>query len=543
MWPRSGCASSTVRTIPGPDRGERDPTMPDYIFMLESRLSPEQLEALNRVQQEAQELSLNLYLVGGAVRDLMTGSPISDLDFVVEGNPLRLARKLESGGVRRVTMDPNQRTAEMVLADGVSLSVEMARNEFYQTPGKPAQVSPAAILEDLRRRDFSANAMGISLTPGSRGLLLDPANGLADIENRELRVLHNYSFVHDPLRLLRLVRFAARLGFHPEPRTKELFDTALERNFQNYIAPEALGREVAQIAREENAVGVLKALADHELLAVIHPLLQKRKPDYDALTKLQRYCQQAAGAGYRLDPVNLAMHYILRRQKPRLKKQLLGRLGLKKTELMQVLGLEKEARRWVKLLRRRRTLRPRQVYQLLDSVPIELLVFILAEYSSKKKIQAKIYNFLFKYRPMRQRLPVRELQLMGVQPGPKFDQILEKYFEAQLDGKLRSRPQQLRFLRTLAGLPKPSTKPARKEKEKEKKPEATPPPAEAKLASAPAAKAGTGAAPPEAKPAAKPPAPTAKAAIAKKLPAPPARPASVPGKRLAKKPKKKARRR
>ena len=101
--------------------------MPDYIFMLESRLSPEQLQALNQIQQEAQELSLNLYLVGGAVRDLMTGSPIRDLDFVVEGNPLRLARKLEAGGVRRLLLDPDNRTAEMVLADGVSLSIEMAR--------------------------------------------------------------------------------------------------------------------------------------------------------------------------------------------------------------------------------------------------------------------------------------------------------------------------------------------------------------------------------------------------------------------------------
>ena len=520
--------------------------MPDYIFMLESRLSPEQLQALNQIQQEAQELSLNLYLVGGAVRDLMTGSPIRDLDFVVEGNPLRLARKLEAGGVRRLLLDPDNRTAEMVLADGVSLSIEMARTEFYQAPGKPAQVSPASILEDLRRRDFSANAMGISLTPGSRGLLLDPTNGLADIENRELRVLHNYSFVHDPLRLLRLVRFTSRLGFRPEPRSKELFDTALERNYQDYITPEALGREVAQIAREENVVAVLKAIAEYELLEVLHPLLQKRKPDYDGLAKLQKYCQQAAGAGYRLDPVNLALHYMLRRLKPRLQKQLLAKLGLKKAEVKQVLGMDKETRHWVKLLGRRRTMSPRQVYQLLDPLPVELLLFILAEYSDKKRIQAKIYNFLFKYRPLRQRLPVRELQLMGVQPGPKFDQILEKYFEAQLDAKLRSRPQQLRYLRTLAGLPKPSPKPVKKEKEKEKeKKPALAPHAETKpLASSPA-KPVADPAPAEAKPVAKPsaPPPPSKAAPPKKALARPAQPPHRAAKRTAEKPKKKSLRR
>ncbi|MGH9804126.1 MAG: hypothetical protein ACRD4D_03055 [Candidatus Acidiferrales bacterium] len=539
--------------------------MPDYIFMLESRLSPEQLQALNQIQQEAQELSLNLYLVGGAVRDLMTGSPIRDLDFVVEGNPLRLAKRMENRGVRRLAVDPDQRTAELLLADGVSLSVEMARNEFYPAPGKPAQVSPAPILEDLRRRDFTVNAMGISLNPGSRGLLLDPTNGLADIEGRELRVLHNYSFVHDPLRLLRLVRFSARLGFRPEPRTKELFETALERDFQDFIPADALGREAAQIAREENAVAVLKALADYGLLEVVHPLLQKRKPDYDGLAKLQKYCQLAATADYRLDTLGLALHYILRRMKPRLQKQLLGKLGLKKAELKQVLGLEKEARRWVKLLGRRRSLGPRQVYQLLDPVPVEMLVFVLAEYSDKQKVQAKIYNFLFKYRPLRQRLPVRELQLMGVQPGPKFDQILEKYFEATLDGKLRNRPQQLRYLRALAGLPKTSPKPVKKEKEKEKEKEkkpAAPPPAdlsrlsraqsreaaprEAKPPAAAPAKPAPEAAIQATKPATKPPAPPAAPPAKPKAKQPPARPAKpkrAPARSSSKKPKKKSCRR
>lgn len=446
--------------------------MPDYIFMLESRLSPEQLQVLNQLQQDAQELSLNLYVVGGAVRDLMTGSPIRDLDFVVEGNPLRLVRRLEAGGVRRVEIDVGQRSAELVLAEGVSLSLEMARNQFFQAPGRPPQVSPAPILEDLRRRDFSANAMGISLTPGSRGLLLDPTNGLADIANRELRVLHNYSFVHDPLRLFRQVRFCSRLGFRPEARTRELFTTALERGYQSYIQPAALGRELEQIAREANAVAVLKQLAEHQLLAVLHPLLQKRKPDYEGLAKLQKYRQHAVEAGYRLDPFRLVLHYLLRRLKPRVQKQFFRKLGLKTAEVKGVLGLAKEARQLVALLQRGRALSPRQVYRLLTPIAVELLVFVLAEFSARKKIQAKIYNYLFKYRPLHNRLPVRELQLMGVPPGPKFDQILEEYFEAQLDGKLRGRAQQLRFLRKLAGVPKPSPK---REKKKERVKKAPPP--------------------------------------------------------------------
>jgi len=499
--------------------------MPDYIFMLESRLSPEQLQVLNRVQPEAQDLGLNLYLVGGAVRDLMSGSPIRDLDFTTEGNPLRLARRLEGEKMRGVEIDSSVRSAELVMPDGVSLSLEMARSEAYEAPGKSPQVAPASIMEDLRRRDFSVNAMGISLTPGSRGLLLDPTNGLADIESRELRILHNYSFVHDPLRLLRLVRFSTRLGYRPEPRTQELFEAALERGYQRYIQPGPLGREIEQIAREANVAAVLKALNEYDLLAVLHPLLPKRKPDYDGLAKLQRYRQQAEETDYRLDPFALVLHYLSLRLKGRARAQLLRNLGLKRARVKQVQGLEKEARKVVKLLSRRRKMPPREIFHLLTPIPVELLVFVLAEYSGKQKVQAKIYNYLFKYRPLQNRLPVRELQLMGVPTGPKFDQILEKYFEAQLDGKLRGRAQQLRFLRKLAGVPKPVPKVSRKEKRKKAAPAAA---GEAKPA-------GTQAAPAAKEPAA----PTPAVAAGAKKPPVLKPPAKMAARKAAKPPKRK----
>lgn len=484
--------------------------MPDYIFMLESRLSPEQQDVLNRVQQDAQELGLNLYLVGGAVRDLMTGSNIRDLDFAAEGNPARLLRRLQSADVRRLQTDEHCHTAELVLANGISLSLGMARNEFFRAPGKPPEVRPAPIMEDLRRRDFSINAMGISLTPGSRGLLLDPTNGLADIENRQLRILHNYSFLHDPIRLFRLVRFATRLGFRPDARTQEFFEAALERGYQDYIEPELLGREAEQIAGEENAVAVLKALVERELLGGLHPLLQRRAPDYNGLAKFQKYRQQAIEAGYRVDSFVMFLHYLRRRLPARAQNQLLRNLALGKVEVQQALGLEAEAKRLAQQLGRQRHLGPRQIYHLLENVPVELLVFVLAEYSDKKKVQAKIYNYLFKYRPLRKKLPVRELQLMGVPAGPKFQEILDKYFEALLDGKLRNRAQQLKFLRSEAGLPKVVPKPKPK-KAAEKAPAAAEAPAEKPHAPPPAsAKPEAPKVPekvsPEKKPAPKPPA-------------------------------------
>ncbi|MDA2913096.1 hypothetical protein MYX77_03900, partial [Acidobacteriia bacterium AH_259_A11_L15] len=449
--------------------------MPDYIFMLESRLAPEQLQALNRVVEEAQASELNVYLVGGAVRDLMTGSPIRDLDFTLEGNPLRVAQRLARNGVRRFQEDARRRRAELQLPDGVYLSLEMAHSEFFHQPGKPPETRPAPILEDLRRRDFSINAVGVSLTSGSRGLLLDPTNGLADIGNRELRVLHPYGFLHDPVRLLRLVRFATRLNFHPDARTKELFEAALERGYQDYIQTEALGREAEQLTREENVVAVVKALAARELLPVLQSMLQKRKPDYEGLARFQKYQQQALEAGYQPDPYYAVLYYLRRRLKGRAEKQLLRNLDLNQAQRKQALAFPGEAKKVLKLLGRRRKAGPRQIYHLLTPVPVELLVFLLAEYTGKKKIRAKVYNYLFKYRPLRQKLPVRELQLMGVSPGPKFDRILEQYFEALLDGKLRARQRQLKFLRKLAGIPKPKPEPKPKKVKKAAKPPVAPP--------------------------------------------------------------------
>jgi tRNA nucleotidyltransferase (CCA-adding enzyme) len=258
--------------------------------------------------------------------------------------------------------------------------------------------------------------------------------------------------VHDPVRLFRLVRFASRLGYRPEGRTQELFDAALERNYQRYVSTEALGQEVEQIAREENVIPVLKILAEKGLLEVVHPALQKRKPDYDGLAKFQRYHQQAEATGYHPDPFVPVLYYLTKRLQGSAGRKVLRNLGLKKPVVKRVLGIEKEARSLATLLGRRRKISPREVYELLTPVPIGLLVFVLAEYSSKMKVRSKIFNYLFKYRPLRNQLPARELHLMGVAPGPQSDQILEKYFEARLDGKLRDRAQQLRYLQKLAGL-------------------------------------------------------------------------------------------
>src|SRR5256886_2368900 len=233
--------------------------MPDYMYMLESRLSAEQRAALVRMQELAVETTTNVYLTGGAVRDLISGMPIRDLDFTVEGNPSRFARELEKGGARVVDEDEKIRHVQMVFSGNVDGSIEAAREEIYARPGVRPEMRWSTIMEDLRRRDFSVNAIALSLNAASRGLLLDPTNGLADLESREVRALSIHSFTNQPVRLLRAVRFSARLDFKIESRTEEWFRLAVERGLHQNIAPDDVGAEVKQLGAEQKPVAILKA--------------------------------------------------------------------------------------------------------------------------------------------------------------------------------------------------------------------------------------------------------------------------------------------
>src|SRR5437016_7551830 len=345
--------------------------MRDYMFLLESRLSPEQRAAMLRVQELAAALGFNVYLTGGTVRDLITGASLRDLDFTIEGNPSKVARELEKGGAQIVFEDEKTRHVEIIFAGDCDGSIAAARDDYYVRPGTRPEIRWSTIMEDLRRRDFSLNALAISLNPASRGLLLDPTNGLSDIERAEVRALTIHSFTNQPVRLLRVLRFAARMGFKLEQRTQEWFDLAIERDLHQTITPEDAGTELRALAREERPPVVLKAWEQHDLIEAINPNLARRHPDYDAITRLMKVREDLFTAGFRPRLATPMLLAILSRLKDREQTGVLSKAGFRSAEIEEVTNFPDEALEAQKELAGRKVKTPIDAYRFLEKQPLD----------------------------------------------------------------------------------------------------------------------------------------------------------------------------
>src|ERR1700733_1926258 len=435
--------------------------MADYIYTMEIRLTPDQTKGVNLVQEIARAAGITLYLTGGAIRDIISGFTIRDLDFTVQGNPLKLQKDFERAGAQHAGHDDDVRTLFLVLPGNVRAEIGMARTEIYEKVGKPPAVAPASIQEDLRRRDFTVNAMALSLNEGSRGLLLDPFNGVADIEAKVLRVLHNYSFVEDPSRLIRATRFAARFHWPMEERTQQRYDSAKENKYIEHISKSAVGHEIAQLAHEDDPLNVVRALEKEEFLKVLHPHWTTAKVDTNGLSQLMKTRQQIVDLGYTVDPSAGVMHFLtahlpekdvtdIRRQIPR-------------KDLVEAWrDIEDHAKELAKRLMGKEAATPSRTWNLLSDARPEMVLF-LAVTAKQQSVDQKIKNYLTKWRQIQQRIPLPEMTELLITPTlPEYPKIARDVFMLLLDGKLRSRTETLKFLKPFAPPPPPPPPPPRR---------------------------------------------------------------------------------
>jgi tRNA nucleotidyltransferase (CCA-adding enzyme) len=428
--------------------------MADYIYTMEIRLTPDQLKGVGLVQDVARAAGMNLYLTGGAIRDIISGFTIRDLDFTVQGNPLKLQKDFEKAGAKIAAVEEDVRTIFLSLPGNARAEVSMARTERFEKTGKPPIVMPATIHDDLRRRDFSINAMALSLNDGSRGLLLDPFNGVADIEAKLIRILHNYSFLEDPSRLIRATRFSARFHWPLEERTQARYDAAKEGKYIDHILRSSIGHEIAALAHEDDPLNVVKMLEKEGWLQVLHERWTTAKADLNGLSALMKTRQQMVDLGYTPDAGPAVMYFLTGHFSDKDIAEIQKMIPRK--DLVEAWrDIEDHAKELAKRLSGKEAATPSRTWQLLSSARPEMVLF-LAVTAKQQAVEQKIKNYLTKWRQIQQKIPLPEMTELLITPQlPEYPKIAHDVFMLLLDGKLRSRTETVKFLKPFAPPPPP----------------------------------------------------------------------------------------
>jgi tRNA nucleotidyltransferase (CCA-adding enzyme) len=408
--------------------------MADYIYLLQTRLTPYQQSALEHVRQVAKARAMTVFLVGGAVRDLTSGSPIRDLDFAVQGNATKLKKELQKAGGVVIGEDEPTQSLYFTFPGGVRLEVGSTLSATYPKPGKPVYKA-APILDDLHRRDFTANAMALSLNDGSFGLLMDPLNGVADIENRELRLVSNYGFIEDPARMIRAARFGARLGWQMEEKTRQRYENAKAENAIAALNTTLHHYELEEIFHEEDPLRVLKRLEAEGWAKVLFPAWTSGKANEAELDKLRDLIGRLESMGIYPDPSAAYFPLLTAKLAPKevteLKKKF-ARPGFAE----QIPALEADTKEFATLFTSKAAAAPSDAWKMLFAARPEAVLW-LAHTTKSAPLKARFEAFFNDWSQARQKIPYQLMQEMRITPAlPGYNDLVEKLFFAVMDSKL-----------------------------------------------------------------------------------------------------------
>ena len=408
--------------------------MPDYIQLLESKLSPNEKQALNAMTDVARARQITVFLTGGAVRDIVSGASVRDLDITVQANPLKFKKDLEKAGFTITGEHEPSHTLYLRYAKQARMEISAARTETFSKPAKP-EYSPAGILDDLRRRDFTANAMALSLNEGSWGLLLDPLNGTADISARQLRLVSNYGFLEDPIRLVRAVRLMSRTGWDMEERTKARYDNAKAEGVISALTAVQRGYELEEIGYEEEPQQVLRALEAEGWLEHLSPHWSSRSVDVQGLERLHEKFVQLLMAGLHPDPSAAQFRLLTAKLSPA-HFSALKKMFVRGDLIAEANALDSEAKHVLQKMTAKDAAKPSQLWKLLHNVKPEAVLWLFFT-NKTAAVQHKFENFFTKWPEARQKIPNAILQDMRILPDVEgYDELLDKLTFAFMDGEL-----------------------------------------------------------------------------------------------------------
>ncbi|MBF0505540.1 MAG: CBS domain-containing protein [Nitrospirae bacterium] len=416
--------------------------------LLREKLPARIYEFLVMAGEAGDELGMAVYLVGGCVRDLLRGEENLDIDIVVEGDGISFARTLGKKTASRITVHQKFGTAQVILPS-LKIDVATARTEYYESPAALPKVETSSIKKDLYRRDFTINTLAVKLNKRNIGLLLDFFGGQRDLKDKVIRVLHNLSFVEDPTRAFRAIRFSERFSFKLTKHTENLIKLALRMNIFEKLSGSRLYDELMLTFKETDPIKALKRLGDFGLLKVIHQAL-------GFSSGLEAFLQSVRDAISWFELLFLEEHYekemlylaaLLYKLNKADQESALSRLAVPLKPRERILRILNTAQG---IIMRIKPDSPVEIYHVLKDCDIEVMLFImaLAQDSEKKKA---ISRFLIELRNVRSAVTGDDLKDLGLLPGPVYSEVFGKILDEKLMGRLATKEEELSFVKRLYG--------------------------------------------------------------------------------------------
>lgn len=415
----------------------------DLTEMINTRLPKRLQSLLLLVSQKANKENVNVFAVGGFIRDLLLNIPNHDLDLVVEPAAIPFAETLSTLLAGQLTTHEKFGTATIALSDGIHIDLVTCRQEFYARPAALPEVEQSSLKHDLFRRDFTMNTLACSLNTPGYGKLIDLFNGLADLEKGLIRVLYNLSFVEDPLRVLRAIRFEQRFGFRLEETTVSLLENAAQTRVLDKLSKERLHDELALALEEENAPEILVRYFTLEIAPSIFPgvrltdTLQKR---LFAARELLVWASRN-WPDTRVSQTNLYLAALLLDSPFQGARHLCRTLRFPREQSQRILSALEAVPR-VKARLEVGPIQPSELNRMFSGQPVETLLLLQLD-SDHSRVWESTSLYWEKLRHIQTYIDGNDLKALGFQPGPGFQEILKRILDAHLDGQVSSREEEL----------------------------------------------------------------------------------------------------
>ena len=422
----------------------------NIVRFMKERLSADLITNLQQIGEVADKIGCGAYVVGGFVRDLFLYRSDEDIDIVIEGDGIAFAKKYAKIMGARIHAHEKFGTAVIIFPDGFKIDVASARMEYYKFPAALPVVEMSSIKLDLYRRDFTINTLAIQLNSSKFGTLIDFFSARKDVKEKIIRVLHNLSFVEDPTRVFRAIRFEQRFEFTIGKLTMGLIANAISMDFFRELSGKRVFAELRLILQEENPVATIRRLNDFDLLKVIHPSIKFDKNLMARLNSVKKVLSWHDLLFLEESYKKWIVYFLvlIRSCKSHISKEICRRFELKPEDEKILCAERFEADKCIFWLEQNLAVSDSAIYRKLNGFKIESILFMMAV-AKKKAVKKSISHFFTDLRRTQLSLKGRDLKKMGLKPGPVYRQVMEAVLDAKLDGTLKSKKDEIEFARRL----------------------------------------------------------------------------------------------